>query len=46
MLELNYKLVLGHGITFQPDIQYIIDPAGTGKIDNAFLIGAQVTIDF
>ena len=46
VLELNYKLVLGHGITFQPDIQYIIDPAGTGKIDNAFLIGAQVTIDF
>jgi porin len=46
VLELNYKLVLGHGITFQPDIQYIIDPAGIGKIDNAFLIGAQVTVDF
>jgi porin len=46
VFELNYKVVLGRGITFQPDIQYVNDPAGTGKIDNAFLIGAQVTIDF
>lgn len=46
VLELNYKIVLGHGITLQPDIQYIIDPAGTGEIDDAFLLGAQVTIDF
>lgn len=44
VLELNYQFVLGRGITFQPDIQYVIDPAGTGAIDNAFLIGAQITI--
>jgi len=46
VLELNYKIVLGHGISLQPDLQYIIDPAGTGEIDDAFLLGAQVTIDF
>lgn len=46
VLELNYKIVLGHGITLQPDIQYIIDPAGTGEISDALLVGAQVTVDF
>lgn len=46
LLELNYKIVLGRGITLQPDVQYIIHPAGTGEIKDALLIGAQVTIDF
>ncbi|WP_462319919.1 carbohydrate porin [Halochromatium sp.] len=46
VLELNYKIALGRGITLQPDMQYIIDPAGTGEIDDALLIGAQITIDF
>ena len=46
VIELNHKFILGHGIEFQPDIQYIIDPAGTGDIDDAFLIGAKVVVQF
>ncbi|MEA3275535.1 MAG: carbohydrate porin [Pseudomonadota bacterium] len=33
-----------HGIAFQPDIQYLIDPAGTREISNAFLLGAKIAI--
>jgi porin len=46
VLELNHKFELGHGITFQPDIQYVINPAGTKEINDAFLAGAKVTIQF
>jgi porin len=46
VIELNHRFVLGHGIEFQPDIQYIIDPAGTGDIDDALLIGAKVVVQF
>jgi porin len=46
VIELNYKIMLGRGIAFQPDVQYIMTPAGTGEIPNAWLLGAQVTVDF
>ena len=46
VIELNHKFVLARGIEFQPDIQYIIDPAGTGDIDDALLIGAKVVVQF
>ncbi|WP_240905769.1 carbohydrate porin [Thiorhodococcus mannitoliphagus] len=46
VIELNHQFVLGRGISIQPDIQYIIRPAGTGDIDNAFLIGARVSVNF
>ncbi|MCG6941850.1 MAG: carbohydrate porin [Thiohalocapsa sp.] len=43
--ELNYKFVLGRGITFEPDVQYIQDPAATGEINDAWAVGAQITLD-
>lgn len=46
VIELNHKFVLARGIEFQPDIQYIIDPAGTGDIDDALLIGVKVSVQF
>jgi porin len=46
VLELNHKFELGRGIAFTPDIQYVIDPAGTREIDDAFLAGAKITIQF
>lgn len=46
VVELNHQFVLGRGIRIQPDIQYIIRPAGTGEIDNALLIGARVSVTF
>ncbi len=46
VLELNHRFELGRGIAFQPDIQYLIDPAGTKEISNAFLAGAKIAIQF
>ncbi|MEY2507408.1 MAG: porin [Verrucomicrobiota bacterium] len=31
---------------FQPDLQYVIDPSGTGDIPNALVIGAQMGFTF
>jgi porin len=28
----------------QPDLQYVIDPGGTGDIPNAIVIGAQMGV--
>ena len=44
VLELNHKPVLARGISFQPEIQYIIRPAGTGKVDHALAIGVKVAV--
>jgi len=44
--ELNYKFVLGRGVAFEPDVQYIQKPAATGQIPDAWAVGAKVTIDF
>ena len=33
-------------IFFGPDLQYIIRPGGTGNIRNAFVVGAQIGINF
>ena len=44
VLELNHKFELGRGIAFQPDAQYVFNPAGTKEINDAILIGAKLTI--
>lgn len=46
VIELNHAFNLGHGITIQPDIQYIIRPAATGDIPNALAIGTKLVINF
>jgi porin len=33
-------------VFFQPDLQYVMRPGGSGKIDNAFVIGCQIGINF
>jgi carbohydrate-selective porin OprB len=30
----------------QPDLQYIIQPGGTGRRDNALVLGVQLGINF
>lgn len=45
-LELNYRIALGRGLALTPDIQCILDPGATGEIDNAWLIGAKLSVDF
>ena len=46
VIELNHMFILGHGIGFQPDLQYIMRPAGTGTIPNALAVGARLSITF
>jgi porin len=47
VLELTYRYRMHGGALFiQPDLQYIIHPGGTGQIQDAFVIGAQVGINF
>ena len=33
-------------VFFQPDLQYVMRPGGTGKVDNAFVVGCQIGINF
>ena len=46
-LEWTYRAYFRKSSLFvQPDIQYIINPGGTGKIDNALVLGCQIGINF
>jgi porin len=47
VLEWNYTFRFRNGaFFFEPDLQYIIRPGGTGNIPNAFVVGAQVGFNF
>src|SRR5262245_42175639 len=46
-LELTYRFrFYRDSFFFQPDLQYIIRPGGTGRIADAFVAGFQVGINF
>ena len=46
-LEWTYRLnFLKGAVFFQPDLQYIIRPGGTGQIPNALAIGFQAAVNF
>jgi len=46
-LELTYRFRFrGDSVFFQPDLQYIVRPGGTGQIANAFVMGFQMGINF
>jgi porin len=47
VLEATYRLSLHKGaLFFQPDVQYVIRPGGTGQTANAFVLGCQFGINF
>lgn len=47
VLELTYRLYFQKSaVFFQPDLQYVIRPGGTGKIDDALVLGCQIGINF
>lgn len=47
VLEWTYRFDFRKGaILFQPDIQYVINPGGTHKLDNALVLGCQIGINF
>ncbi len=46
VLEVAHRFQLTPWSYFQPDIQYVIDPGGTGDISDAVVIGAQMGFTF
>jgi porin len=47
VFEWTYRFNLRKGaVFFQPDIQYVINPGGTGQINDAFVLGCQLGFNF
>jgi porin len=47
VVELTYRLaLLKSALYFQPDLQYVFRPDGTGRIPDALVLGAQVGVNF
>jgi porin len=47
VVELTYRLaLLKSALYFQPDLQYVFRPGGTGRIPDALVLGAQVAVNF
>ncbi len=45
-LEWGYRVQLNSFFYVQPDLQYIVQPGGTGSIPNALVLGAQIGVTF
>jgi porin len=45
-LELGYRFQLNPFAYAQPDLQYVVQPGGTGAIPNAFILAAQFGLTF
>lgn len=46
VLEAGYKIQINKFMFLQPDIQYVINPGGTGDYGNALVLGAQMGVTF
>lgn len=46
VLELGHRFQLTKFAYVQPDLQYVIRPGGTGRIDNALVAGVQFGVTF
>ena len=45
VLELNYNIEVTRWLHFMPDIQYVINPGGTGDISDALVLGFQLALN-
>jgi len=46
MFEFTHKINITKWMYFQPDLQYVIQPGGTGNIDDALVLGFQMGLTF
>jgi porin len=46
VLEVGHRFQVTKWSYIQPDLQYVIDPGGTGDIPDAVVIGAQMGVTF
>lgn len=44
LVELNYSFQINPWFVLMPDLQYVINPKGFGTIENAWVIGAQISL--
>ena len=44
VLEVAHRFQIRNWAYFQPDLQWVIDPGGTGDIPDAVVIGAQMGV--
>lgn len=45
-LEWGYRIQLNRFFYIQPDVQYIVQPGGTGSIPDALVLGMQIGVSF
>jgi porin len=45
-LEWGYRVQFNRFLYAQPNIQYIVQPGGTGSIPDAFVLGLQIGVTF
>jgi porin len=47
VMELTYRFYFRNSaLFFQPDLQYVIRPGGTGNIEDALVLGCQIGVNF
>jgi carbohydrate-selective porin OprB len=39
-------VMLGNSASIQPNLQYVFNPMGQGKVDDALVLGLQMNITF
>jgi carbohydrate-selective porin OprB len=46
VLEWTYAIALGHRLTIQRDVQYVINLGGVSSVGNAVVLGMRIAIEF
>ena len=46
VFEFTHRVMITKWMYMQPDMQYIVQPGGTGNIDDAFVVGFQLGLTF
>lgn len=46
VVEATWRFVLGEHLSVQPDAQYIMDPGATHRLENAWLAGLRVQVEW
>jgi porin len=45
LLEIRYGFQVTRWFSVQPNLQWVIDPAGSGEIPDALVLGVQTVLD-
>ena len=46
VLEINHRFQVGRWFYITPDIQYVINPNGSSDIDDALVLGVEISSNF